>query len=81
MWTALSLKPRHEEHSVAARIFQSAKERLLEIWDYTARVWGEEQADKYVRDLVAAIDRAGDARNTLRPVLDHALTGVYFIRH
>jgi len=43
---------------VAAKIFQTAKERLLEIWDYTERTWGEEQADKYVRDLVEAINHA-----------------------
>jgi hypothetical protein len=62
MQTVLSLKRRHDGHSVAARIFQTAKERLLEIWDYTERAWGEEQADRHVRDLVAAINDAYDAR-------------------
>jgi hypothetical protein len=46
MQTVLFLKQRRKGHSVAARIFQTAKERLLEIWDYTERTWGEEQADK-----------------------------------
>jgi hypothetical protein len=45
MQIVLSLKQRHEGLSVAARIYRTAKERLLEIWDYTERTWGEEQAD------------------------------------
>ncbi len=65
---------------MAARIFQTAKERLLEIWDYTERTWGDEQADKYVRDLVEAINHACDARHAWRPVLDNALIGVCFNR-
>ena len=81
MQTVLSLKQRPEGHSVAARIFQTAKERLLEIWDYTERTWGAEQADKYVQSLMEAINRAHDARHAWRPVLDNALIGVYFLRY
>ena len=66
---------------MVARICQTARERLLEIWDYTERTWGEEQADTYVRDLVVAINATCDARHAWRPVLDNALIGVYFIRH
>lgn len=40
---------------MAARIYPAAQERILEIWDYTERTWGEDQADKYVRELVAAM--------------------------
>jgi plasmid stabilization system protein ParE len=66
---------------VAARIYRTAKERLLEIWDYTERTWGEEQADKYVRNLIEAINRAYSARHKWRPISDNALIGVYFLRH
>ena len=66
---------------MAARIFHAAKERLIEIWDYTERTWGEEQADLYVRDLVDAINDAHLVRHTWRPVLDRALVGVFFFRH
>lgn len=39
---------------MGAKIYPAARERLLQIWDYTERKWGEEQADAYVETLVAA---------------------------
>jgi plasmid stabilization system protein ParE len=39
---------------MAAEIYPAARERLLQVWDYTERTWGEEQADAYVRGIVAA---------------------------
>ena len=36
---------------MAAKIYRAATERILEIWDYTERTWGEAQADKYVTQL------------------------------
>lgn len=35
------------------RLSKSAENDLLEIWDYTARTWGESQAEKYLRRLEA----------------------------
>jgi len=32
-----------------AKIFATAESRLIEIWDYTSKKWGEDQADAYVR--------------------------------
>ncbi len=66
---------------MAAKIFLAAQERLLEIWDYTEQTWGEDQADKYVRSLVDAINKAQDESHRWRPVLDDALRGIYFFRH
>ncbi len=63
------------------RIYPAAKARILEIWDYTEKTWGENQADAYVRDLVEAINRAGQDRHRWRPVMDEALKGIFFIRH
>ncbi len=65
---------------MAAKIYQAAKERILEIWDYTERTWGEDQADKYVRGLVDAINLAHGKRDQWRRVVDEALSGVFFIR-
>ena len=45
MLNPLSLKPKHENKLMAAEIYPAARERLLQIWDYTERKWGEEQAD------------------------------------
>ena len=63
------------------KFLPAAKNRLLEIWDYTERTWGESQADKYIRGLVAAIQEAADSRHRWRPVMDEVLPGVYFIRY
>ncbi len=35
---------------MAAKIFPAAKARILEIWDYTEKTWGEEQADSMCGD-------------------------------
>lgn len=35
------------------RLSKSAENDLLEIWDYTARTWGEAQAEKYLKKLEA----------------------------
>lgn len=66
---------------MAARIHPAAQERMLEIWDYTERTWGEKQADAYVRSLVDAAEAAVRQRHHWRAVLDETLPGVYFIRH
>ncbi len=63
------------------KFLPAAKNRLLEIWDYTERTWGEAQANKYVRGLVGAIHEVADGRRQWRPVLDEGLRGVYFIRY
>jgi len=66
---------------MAVKIYQAAKERILEIWDYTEQTWGEDQADKYVRGLVEAINTAQSRRHQWRQVMDEALSGVFFIRY
>jgi plasmid stabilization system protein ParE len=66
---------------MAARILTAARERLLEIWDYTEAKWGEEQADSYVRKLVEAVEHMQSQRHRWRAVGDAALRGVFFFRH
>jgi toxin ParE1/3/4 len=66
---------------MAAKIYPVAKERLLDIWDYTEKTWGAEQADRYVRELVAAIKAIEGKRHRWRSVMDEALPGVFFFRH
>jgi len=64
-----------------AKIYPAARERILEVWDYTEKKWGEKQADAYVRELVAEIETISSQRHRWRPVLDESLKGVYFFRH
>lgn len=33
------------------RLTPSAKSDLIEIWNYTAETWGEQQAEKYLQDI------------------------------
>ena len=66
---------------MAAKIYSSAKKQILEIWDYTERMWGETQADKYIRDLITAINTIAGERHRWRPVMDNALSEVFFFRH
>ena len=64
-----------------AKIYRAAQARLLEIWDYTERMWGEAQADDYVRELVAAAHQASEDRTRWRLLKNRAVHGVFFIRH
>jgi plasmid stabilization system protein ParE len=66
---------------MAAEIYPAARERLLQIWDYTERKWGEEQADAYVRGLVAAAHDLRRQRIHWRPVRGDRFPGIWFIRH
>jgi plasmid stabilization system protein ParE len=36
-------------------VHKPAEIRLAEIWDYTLEKWGEEQADRYLRELGTAL--------------------------
>jgi len=38
------------------RLREKAESDLADIWRYTARRWSARQADKYLRDLFAAMD-------------------------
>jgi toxin ParE1/3/4 len=54
---------------------------MIEIWDYSFKKWGEDQADAYVRGLVDAIHTLHANRSLWRPVIDKSLAGVWFVRH
>jgi toxin ParE1/3/4 len=66
---------------MAANIYPAARERLLQIWDYTDRTWGEKQADAYVNGLVAFAHDLPRHRSHWRPMRGKAFAGVWFIRH
>jgi len=66
---------------MAVKISDAARERLLEIWNYTEETWGEAQADKYLRGLVETAERAHKSRHLWRPVPDEELKGAFFIRY
>jgi toxin ParE1/3/4 len=66
---------------MAVRILPSAHARLLEIWDYAEREWGVEQADRYVREIVAAVQSIPMEAHRIRHVKHKSLLGVSYLRH
>lgn len=66
---------------MTAKIYPPAQERLLEIWAYTEKQWGEQQADDYVTQLIAEIELVTQQRHRWPPVMEEALIGVYFFRY
>ncbi len=61
-------------------VHKAARIRLAEIWDYTFGIWGEEQADRYLRGLATCVDGLGARRHQWRGVRDVRLPGVFFVR-
>jgi toxin ParE1/3/4 len=53
---------------MVAKIHPAARERLLQIWDYTDQKWGEEQADAYVSALVTFAHDLPRHRSLWRPM-------------
>ena len=47
-------------------IYKATYLRLGDIWDYTVAMWGEEQADTYLRSLTASIQSISSQRHTWR---------------
>src|SRR2546429_1743243 len=39
------------------KLTEQAKEDLIEIWNYSADMWGEVQADRYLRKLESGFER------------------------
>jgi toxin ParE1/3/4 len=57
----------------------SAEHDLIDIWVYSYEQWGEDQAEKYVRDLEAAIEQI--SRNSeLGQRCDHIREGYRALR-
>ena len=63
------------------KIYPDARRRIIEIWHYTDKTWGEKQADKYVRDLYEAIEKAAINKYLWRKVEHEELKGVFFVRY
>jgi len=62
---------------MAVKVYAAARERLLEIWDYTEQRWGEEKADRYVQGLIEEVERVRNDRHRWRPVPDDDFADVF----
>ena len=66
---------------MAVRIQETASLRLNEIYRYTLKRWGVEQADKYIKDLFAAFEQIEGHGVASRPIpAEFAING-FFFRH
>jgi len=63
------------------QILPAARFRLLEIWDYTEKRWGIEQADRYLRGLYDELASATKRPELCRKLPQPRFQGVYFIRY
>ncbi|MFT5465540.1 MAG: toxin ParE1/3/4 [Verrucomicrobiales bacterium] len=63
------------------RIYPSARERILQIWEYSDRKWGEEQANRYIEGLIGRIDEIALERHLWKSVADPEFEGAYFARY
>jgi len=63
------------------KIYPAARRRIIEIWHYTDKTWGEKKADKYVRGLYKAIEQAAVNKYLWRKVEHQDVTGIFFVRY
>ena len=63
------------------KIYSAARRRITEIWHYTDKIWGEKQADKYIRGLYRAIEEAAGNKYLWRKVKHEDVKGIFFIRY
>ena len=63
------------------KIYPAARRRIIEIWHYTDKTWGEKQADKYVRGLYKAIDEFSGKKYMWRKIEHEDVKGIYFVRY
>lgn len=64
---------------MAVRIQQAASHRLDDIYDYTRRHWGRDQADRYLTGLFEAFDGIDAHRTSSRPIpAEFGVDGFFF---
>ena len=63
------------------KIHPVARSRMIEIWHYTDKAWGEKQADKYIHGLFKAIENTASNKYLWRKVEHGEIMGIYFVRY
>lgn len=66
---------------MAHKLHPAARRAILDIWQYTYRTWGAEQADRYVRGLYEMCDQLAENRIKWRAVPHPEAAGVYVARY
>ena len=63
------------------KIYPAARRRIIDIWHYTDKTWGDKQADKYVRGLYKAIDEFAGKKYMWRKIEHEDVKGIFFVRY
>jgi len=63
------------------KIYPAARRQNIEIWHFTDKNWGEKQADKYVRGLYEAIEKAAVNKYLWRKIEHEDAQGIYFLSY
>ena len=63
------------------KIYPAARRRIIKIWHYTDKTWGEKQADNYVRGLYQAIEKVAINKYLWRKVEHEDVKGIFFVRY
>ena len=63
------------------KILPSARERLIEIWEYTEKKWGEEQADVYITGFFDRLDEIAQEPHLWKVVRNSELPDVFFSKY
>lgn len=61
------------------RYADAVKLQLIEIWNYSRRTWGDERADRYVRNIDAQVRAVAEGRRRSRPC-PHVAPGFGVVR-
>jgi len=65
---------------MSVEILPAARERLIGIWQYSAETWGDEQANKYVVDLVTHARALASRKSLWRSLREPGFHGVFCSR-
>ena len=63
------------------KLFPPARQALKDIWQYTARTWGDAQADAYIHGLYDAMQQLAQNKMRWRPVPHPRAKGVFVYRY
>lgn len=63
------------------KVYPAAERAVIDIWHYTNETWGEKQADKYIRGLYEAIEKAADNKKIWKEIEHEKFHDIFYIRY
>lgn len=63
------------------RFFPRAEQDLIEIYAYSVKAWGQDQADRYLDGLYARIEKAAGRKELWRTIPSEFDVSGYFVRY